>query len=176
MSVKLLITGSPRCGKSTLILRLISYYEGKRTIYGFLTPEVRVKNQRVGFDVKDIRTKQRTELARESKSYKGHDMVGKYQVFTENFEKYVDRSLNLNLAPSNLIIIDEIGKMELYSELFQNYIRNLFKLEINIIATIGEKISHPIKDYILKIPEVLLFQLTRQNQSELFDKIISLIN
>ena len=69
MSTKILIIGRPRCGKSTLISRLIDFYDGKRNIYGFLSPEVRANNQRIGFDIEDIRTKQRIELAREAKFY-----------------------------------------------------------------------------------------------------------
>ena len=41
MRYKALITGPPRCGKSTLIQKLITYYlENNYKISGFLTPEV----------------------------------------------------------------------------------------------------------------------------------------
>ena len=42
MSKKILITGPPRCGKSTLISKLLSYYFKKNyVIWGFQTPEAR---------------------------------------------------------------------------------------------------------------------------------------
>ncbi|GAH85681.1 unnamed protein product, partial [marine sediment metagenome] len=53
---KILITGPPRCGKSTLISKLIEYYNNKKdyTIYGFLTPEIRERGNRIGFNIVDI--------------------------------------------------------------------------------------------------------------------------
>jgi nucleoside-triphosphatase len=56
MDEKILITGPPRCGKSTLISRLIKYYSVEKNykVYGFLTPEVREKGNRIGFDIMDI--------------------------------------------------------------------------------------------------------------------------
>jgi len=58
MKPKILITGPPRCGKSTMITKLIEFYSKKNyKIYGFLTPEVKHINKRVGFDVQDIFTK-----------------------------------------------------------------------------------------------------------------------
>ena len=59
MKSKFLITGPPRCGKSTLISRLIDYLLNKYTIQGFLTPEVRKEGKRIGFDIYDIYSKKR---------------------------------------------------------------------------------------------------------------------
>ncbi len=65
MGSKILITGPPRSGKSTLISRIIEYYSKKNyVIYGFLTPEVRMGGKRVGFDVEDIYSGKRNKLAR----------------------------------------------------------------------------------------------------------------
>ena len=54
---KILITGPPRCGKSTLISKLTTHYEKLgREIRGFLTPEIKHDGKRIGFDVLDIET------------------------------------------------------------------------------------------------------------------------
>ena len=71
-------------------------------------------------------------------------------------------------------MIDEIGKMELFSITFQERMKQIFNFNIPVIATIGEKLRHPVKDYILKIPEVRLFKLTHENQVEIYNEIISL--
>ena len=65
MNPKILITGPPRCGKSTMISKLIEFYSKKNyKFYGFLTPEVKKINKREGFDVQDIHSKERFPLAR----------------------------------------------------------------------------------------------------------------
>lgn len=171
MTSKILITGPPRCGKSTLMLRILNYYKGKRTIYGFLTPEVKRNNQRIGFDIEDIRIRQRFELARKDKSYKGRYRIGKYRVFTKNLDNYIETYQKLELSPQHLIIVDEIGKMELYSENFQDFVKNIFSLDVNVMATIGKTLRHPLKDKILKITRLELHNLTRQNQELIFQKL-----
>ncbi|MFX0138066.1 MAG: nucleoside-triphosphatase, partial [Candidatus Hodarchaeota archaeon] len=164
MNRKILITGPPRCGKSTLISKLIKYYTNKKNykIYGFLTPEVKEHGNRIGFDIVDIYSGEKSQLARVG-PFKTKYMVGKYNVFIEQFEKYIEDALNLEGIPVDLIVIDEIGKMELFSKKFQNFIKKIFGSNISILATIGLKLKHSLKDYLLNLPSVVLLNLNRQN-------------
>lgn len=174
MIPKILITGPPRCGKSTLISKLIDYISKKNfIIHGFLTPEVRKDATRIGFDVLNILTGKKARLARIG-NYKTRFKLGKYKIFIDEFEELIS-NLEQNIEKERtLIVIDEIGKMELFSTKFQDILRSIFRSNIPILATIGLKLNHPIKDYILKIPEVTLFNLTRQNQQKIFQKIITI--
>ena len=182
MTSKILITGPPKCGKSTLISKLIEHYSKKNYIVrGFTTPEIKEKNNRIGFDIFDIFSGKKGKLARIG-SYKTRFKLGKYSIFIEEFEEMIKESLENLISssetakPVDLICLDEIGKMELFSEKFQALIKKLFQSNISIIATIGQKIQHPVKDYILNLPGVFLFNLTRQNQQMIYDKIVSLIS
>jgi len=74
-----------------------------------------------------------------------------------------------------LIVIDEIGKMELFSRKFQTFIKNIFSSKISIVATIGLKLNHPLKNYLLNLSSVLLLYLDRRNSQLIFEKIISVI-
>ena len=175
MKPKILITGPPRCGKSTMITKLIEFYSKKNyKIYGFLTPEVKHINKRVGFDVQDIFTKIKFPLARIG-NFNSEFKLGKYSVFIKEFEKYLDSALNMNENEIDLLIIDEIGKMELFSKKFQDFIKKFFQSEIPIIATIGEKINHPVKDFILEIQNTTLILLNRENKNDVFLKIRNLL-
>jgi nucleoside-triphosphatase THEP1 len=175
MKKQILITGPPKCGKSTLISKLINYYsEYNYIIYGFLTPEFKENGKRLGFDVVDIYSGSISKLARIGDFGTGYK-VGKYNVFVEKFDSYLENSLNLEGKNVDLIIIDEIGKMELYSKKFQNFINKVFFSNIPILATIGSKLNHPLKNYLLNLPSILLLNLNRQNFQLIFEKVISLI-
>ncbi len=177
MKKKVLISGPPRCGKSTLISELIEYYTNKKnyTIYGFITPEIREGGNRIGFDIVDIYSGEESQLARVG-NFKTKYRVGKYNVFIEEFEKYLEDTLNLDRKSIDLIIIDEIGKMELFSKKFQDFIKKAFTSNISILASIGLKLQHPLKDYLLNLPSVVLLNLNRQNSRLIFEKVISLIS
>jgi len=91
MNTKILITGPPRCGKSTLIVKLIEYFSKRQiTIHGYLTPEVREGSNRIGFDIEDIKTKEREKLARKG-NYSTKYHLGSYCVFIESFEKIISK-------------------------------------------------------------------------------------
>lgn len=176
MKRKILITGLPRSGKSTLISKLIDHYSKKNyTIRGFQTPEVRESGNRIGFDIIDIYSGKISQLARVG-DLKTKYRVGKYTVFVEEFDKYLADSLDLEGKVIDLIVIDEIGKMELFSKEFQNFVKRIFISNKTILATIGLKLNHPIKDFLLSLPTVQLLNLNRQNFQTVFQKVISLIN
>lgn len=176
MTEKILITGPPRRGKSTLISKLIEYYNNEKnyTIHGFLTPEIREKGDRIGFDIVDIYSGKTSQLARVG-DFKTKYKLGKYNVFIQEFDKYIEDNLSLEEKTIDLIVIDEIGKMELFSDKFQDFIKNIFSLKISILATIGLKLSHPLKTYLLNLPSVLLLNLNKRNSQLVFEKVISLI-
>jgi len=175
MNIKILITGPPRCGKSTLIVKLIEYFSKKQfTVHGFLTPEVREGSNRIGFDIEDIKTKEREKLARKGNFNTKHH-VGKYCVFIEKFEKFIFKYEHIQFQQEDLIMIDEIGKMELFSKKFQEFIIKIFASNISIIATIGLTVKHSIKDHLLNLPNVKIFNLNSQNFHRTYQKIISMI-
>ena len=176
MSSKILITGPPRCGKSTLISKLIKYLSERNSIiYGFLTPEVREHGNRIGFDIVDIFSEEKSQLARVG-NFNTKFKLGKYNVFIEEFDRYIENTLKIEGKTVDLIVIDEIGKMELFSEKFQDFIKMIFTSDIAIIATIGLNLNHPLKTYLLNLPSILLMNLNRQNSQRIFKEVISLIS
>ena len=175
MKVKILITGPPRSGKSTLIARLIEYFSKKQiSIYGFLTPEVRKGNRRIGFDVEDISTKEREKLARISRSNSDY-RLGKYSVSINGLERIISNIEDIRFTEEDLLIIDEIGKMELFSKKFHDFILHIFRSDLTILATIGITVKHTIKDHLLRMPDVNLFTIDQKNFQNIFQEIISLI-
>jgi nucleoside-triphosphatase THEP1 len=174
MKPKILITGPPKCGKSTLIDKLISYFKKKEIeIHGFITPEVRENQKRIGFDIRNIYSVKDYKLARKG-NYDTKYNLGSYSVFINEFEQMLDDFQKEEKSEEDLIIIDEIGKMELFSHKFQILIKELFSSSFPIIATIGLNLKHDLKEELLKKTEVLLLRLNRNNQEKVFKKIVNL--
>jgi nucleoside-triphosphatase len=176
MSQKILITGPPRCGKSTLITKLIEYYTIKRnySIHGFLTPEVKKNGRRIGFDIQNISSKEQMILARKG-TFNSPNKVGKYEIYLEGLEQVISELETTPLHEIDLLIIDEIGKMELFSKKFQDFITRIFMSNFSIIATIGLPLKHPVKDHLLNLPDVKLLNLERLNFQKTYQKIISIL-
>ena len=104
----ILITGLPGVGKTTLIRelakRLAEYHPA-----GFYTEEIRNKQgTREGFRLVTLCGRQ---LVLSHVNHPGPHRVGRYGVDVAGFERLL-AEIDLRHLPSQLIVIDEIGKME----------------------------------------------------------------
>ncbi|UCE38849.1 MAG: hypothetical protein JSW00_06395, partial [Thermoplasmata archaeon] len=100
----ILITGPPRCGKSTLIERVIIRIEKPAT--GFFTREVKEKGRRVGFS---INTLDGREGILAHQSIKSQFRVGKYGVDLKGIDSLAVPAI-IPTGREQIVVIDEIGK------------------------------------------------------------------
>lgn len=114
MEKNILLTGKPGIGKTTLIKKVVNGINKKLKISGFYTEEIREDNERVGFRIITIDGKEGILSHINIRSNLG---VGKYFVNLKDIDEIAVKSISEN---SDLIVIDEIGKMELLSEKFRN--------------------------------------------------------
>lgn len=124
-----LLTGPPGIGKTTVCKKIASILEKKsKNFDGFYTEEVRDQSgSRIGFDivrVRDLET--RLSLARlknltDAQQTSRHQ-VGNYRVFLDNFETIALPVLD---SDTDILFIDEIGKMELFSKDFKGKVMNI---------------------------------------------------
>lgn len=177
MSPKILISSTPRSGKSTLMKMLTDYFKKDYSIVGFLTPEIRKNNKRIGFDMKSIDSTIRFPLARKATVVDTH-RLGNYSVFVEKFNNFIEEYLENKIRDygtpneSHILFFDEIGKMELFSNSFEIFLRNIFRLDISIIATIGKTLSHPIGSYLMNLPEICFFEISIDIKIDIFKEIV----
>ncbi len=115
MAKNILLTGPPRIGKTTLIMRVIEKIKN-REVGGFYTEEIREKGIRKGFK---ILTPDGSEGVLSHVNYNGKYRVGRYKVNIDDLENIAVKSI-LNALEKDTIIIDEVGKMELVSEKFRD--------------------------------------------------------
>jgi nucleoside-triphosphatase len=161
--LRILLTGPPGCGKTTVILRTWGLLSQPAT--GFYTEELRggPGGSRLGFDVVTLDGR-RGPLARVGRS---GSQVGKYAVDLSSFEDVGVRAVEAGLPePQTLLVIDEVGKMELLSAAFVTLLERAFQSPNPLLGTILHR-PHPLADRFRHAPGVELIQVATQNRDAL---------
>src|SRR4030042_1027991 len=109
---RILLTGPPQCGKTTVVQKVVAFWPGKAT--GFYTREVRRGGVRLGFEI--VTLAGATALLSHV-AFSGSYRVGKYGVNLENFHRVALPALEAGPGV-DLIVVDEVGKMECLSARF----------------------------------------------------------
>ncbi len=125
MRFKIVISGPPGVGKTTLVKRIASC----AGCGGFYTEEVRAGRRRIGFDVVDAATGERTVLARVGLE---GPRIGRYRVNVEAIGT-MRRALE-NAVGKDCIVLDEIGPMEMRLPGFWDIVEAAFSWP-TVIAT-----------------------------------------
>lgn len=160
----ILLTGPPRCGKSTLIEKLIPKIEKPMT--GFFTREIREGGKRVGFSIITLDGKQGILAHGGSKS---EIRVGKYGVNFDSLDQIAVPSM-IPSTPEQIVILDEIGKMECSSSSFRKTLIQVLDSPNMVIGSIALK-GIPFIEKIKKRPDVLLVRVHEKNRDSLVDSL-----
>ncbi len=171
---KILLTGKPGIGKTTVIRKVLQMLDDKAI--GFYTEDYRdpKTHRRKGFKVITYNGK---EGILADVDFESDYRVGKYGVDVKQFEKLAIPILEKALKEKDkIVVIDEIGKMEFFSEKFKNLIKQIMEdPEIKVIATISKKDFHPLIKEIKNLPDVELIEVTWENRDILPQEIISIV-
>jgi nucleoside-triphosphatase len=126
----ILLTGRPGVGKTTVVMRLAERLKDRR-VAGFYTDEIREQGRRQGFRVTTFSG--RTAILAHV-GVKTPHRVGRYGVDVAAFEELALPELG---RPSDLMLIDEIGRMECFSACFISAVRELLDGAVPVVATIA---------------------------------------
>lgn len=165
----ILITGFPGVGKTTFIKK-VSEELGYLQPVGFYTDEIRDKGIRKGFQL--ISFNGRSGILSHS-DIKAPNRVGKYGIDIKGFEDFLDSIPFLEPA-TNLIVIDEIGKMECLSLKFRLLIGRILDSGKQVIATIALKGSGLIEE-IKKRDDIRLIEIKQSNRESLPSEVLKLL-
>ncbi len=174
--MKIIVTGAPGVGKTTLIKKVVERL-GEKAI-GFWTEEVRDKKtkKRTGFKVVTTEGK---EVLFASKTFTSRHLVGSYGVNVKRFEDAVLPLLEKvrRGGRGKVIIVDEIGKMELFSKSFRDLVREIvYDPKTTVIATIPIRDVHPLVKEIRRLPGAVLIELTKSNREGMEEEILKLLS
>ena len=129
------MTGPPRCGKTTVLLKVVSELRRRGLrVGGITTPEVREGGRRVGFRVLDIYTGESGRLA--WAGLRSRFRVGRYGVDVEDFERVAVPALERAVRECDVVCVDEIGRMELYSRRFEKALAEVLESGKPFVATL----------------------------------------
>jgi nucleoside-triphosphatase len=164
MAKVLLITGEPRVGKTTLLMKLINELRSKGYVVGgMITKEVRGKHGRIGFIIHDLNSGKRGELASVKKI--SGPRVGKYFVNLKDLAEVGAKSLVSAINECDFIICDEIGPMELHSPEFRRAVLQAVSCGKPFICSIHWKLRDPVINEVKKLGE--LIEVTYSNRDSL---------
>ena len=156
----ILLSGPPRCGKSTVIEKLVKQIH--KPVTGFFTREIREKGRRVGFSIITLDKKEGVLAHEESKS---KTRVGKYGVNVDELDRIAVPAM-IPSKPDEIVVIDEIGKMECFSPLFRETLIKTLDSANPVIGSIAQKGSPFIKK-IKERKDLLLVSVSEKNRDSL---------
>ena len=165
----ILLTGVPGIGKTTIIQKVLGQTSAR--VGGFYTQEIREGKRRVGFRIVSLDGKEGILAHTHSKS---RWRVGKYGVNVEETDRIGVAALERAVEESDLIVIDEIGRMELFSERFRQAVVHCLDSRTDVLGTIQMK-RLPSLDTIRSRKDVVLIEVTTGNRHSLPETILNMI-
>jgi nucleoside-triphosphatase len=166
---KILLTGRPGCGKTTLIKQVVN--ELPRGAGGFYTEEIRDGGTRAGFK---IVTLDGEEAVFAHVDFKTRSRVGKYGLNLSALERIGVDAIRQAIHARRLVVIDEIGPMEIRSPIFREAVNEALDSAVLVLATIFAR-PLPFTEAIKSRRDVTLIEVRADNRerlvSELSDRI-----
>lgn len=166
---RLLLTGPPRCGKTTVVQKVVAAWPGQAT--GFYTREVREQGVRVGFEIVTL-DGQAAMLSHVD--FPGPYRVGKYGVNLENLHRVGLPALEVGPGV-DLVVVDEVGKMECLSPQFIAALERLWVQPVPLLITVAEKGGGYMAAIKEKIDRILI-TVTTANRDDLPGQILKLLD
>jgi len=163
---RILLTGRPGVGKSTLVREVAQ--RADPLAGGILTEEMREGKRRVGFHVIDVSTDERAVLAHADR--RDGPKVGQYRVDVPSFERSGVAALDRAAEREGLIVVDEIGKMELFSEGFRSAVERIFASSQPVLATVPLRRPPFVAELERRASAVR--EVTRANRDQLAESLL----
>ena len=135
---------------------------------GFFTEEIRTGGARQGFR---IVTLDGHDAILSHVDFPGRYKVSKYGVDVQNLDNVGVAAINQAIEESDLIVIDEIGKMELFSPRFREAVLKAIDSGKKVLGTVMLS-PNSFADNIKRHPNIKVIELTRANHDQVLTEIL----
>lgn len=174
MPHNILITGSPRIGKTTILQRVNDRLTARGyQAGGIYCPERRVDDERVGMDLVDVMTGETRTLAHVDRT--DGPNVGRYRVNVDNVDTMYTSAFQHAFANADVLLVDEIAPMQTYSEEFPDQIRKVLDAKLPLIATIQYASTDGFIGAVKRRDDIELVEVTKETREELPATITDMI-
>jgi nucleoside-triphosphatase len=167
MSTTLLLTGSPGCGKTTLIQRVVDRLRSPAG--GFYTVEMRESGVRRGFKMVTL---DGAEGVLAHVTLPGPPRVGRYGVDLAALKTVGVASIERALAAGALVVIDEIGPMELFSDVFCRVVLTALHGDGVVLGTVVKR-RVAFADRVKAQADVEVIEVRPDNRDELVEALLA---
>jgi nucleoside-triphosphatase len=162
---KVLLTGRPGCGKTTLVRRVVQALA--QPAGGFYTEEIRENRERVGFRIVTLDGK---EGVFAHVKFKTQRRLGKYGLDFSPLETIGIEAVCEAIRAGQVTVIDEIGPMEIRSAIFRDAVREALNSQAPLLGTITAR-RFPFADAIKKRRDVTLIEVRTDNREQLVSEL-----
>ena len=166
MKRKVLLTGRPGCGKTTLVRRVVK--ELAQSAGGFYTEEIRERGLRRGFKIVTLDGK---EGVFAHVNFKTHQRLGKYGLDVSPLETISIEAVRKAIREREVTVIDEIGPMEIRSAIFREVVDEALNSRAPLLGTITAR-PFPFTDAIKKRRDVTLIEVRGDNREQLVSELL----
>ena len=166
MEKNLLVTGSPGCGKTTVLLRLSEMLRNRgHVVGGIICPEIRQGGIRQGFEIVDLLGR-RGILAHVSLASSGAPLISRYGVNLRDLDEISREAFS---RQAEVFLVDEIGPMELKSSVFASGVWRKLESKTPVAAAVHFRTSAGFIARVKGRSDTRLVVVTAQNRDGLPD-------
>lgn len=158
------LTGPPRIGKTTVVLKVINGLRERGVrVGGMISQEILERGVRVGFKIVDLLNGVEGILAHINRD--SGPQVGKYRVCLEDLENIGAKAILDACEKADVIVIDEVGPMELYSDAFKSAVLRALGSGKIVLGTIHWKAKTSFTEMIRRREDVRIVEVRYENRN-----------
>tara|TARA_B100001123_G_scaffold24093_1_gene26152 strand:- start:5892 stop:6452 length:561 start_codon:yes stop_codon:yes gene_type:complete len=178
--VKVAISGQPGTGKTKTVLRIAKMVEDKFSIGGFTTNPIVDKEEIIGYNLKNYITGEE-ELSASVRWDVKPKLAGRTPESTplgirlDAVNRIATQSVAKAIEESDLILVDEVGKLVSESKEFSSILKEALKCGKPMLITMHKRSRNPLLQSIRKRDDLRTLEVTPINSAILPSKAVSIL-